>query len=513
MRILITLFFLLSVCHSGLALANSTKPYKQGFMASDSKRSGQLGIKGPFPKDNIKVLAHLENWQMGIQFCRPHSTRKAPIPFKTPNDPRANSPMTTDNWGWMDPKTKIPYALVVSMNQGLAIVNLSDPRNPKPMGVVSFPGFVIPTPENCRNNLVDKLLDHGDIKVFHNHAYLIYEGYWGKKHGPGLMVIDLAGLRDRKSCDPLKPNTCILKLKIKVFHQFKTQDGTIPLSDGHNIAINPDSGFMYITAASTPNDTKAKRPRPLKTYVLKINKHNPMDIQFIASLNMASHDIQTVTYRGPDVEHHNKEIIFVANGYPARPFNETLKIIQITNQKGEYHYKVLSASKYPLAIFGHSVWITPDYHYAIYGDEADEYAPILRWFMQNQSRDIIFDIRDLDNVKVVHQYRSTTKAVDHDHYVKGKLLYNSDFTAGLRVVDLSHLPQKKLKEIAYIDTEPRLNNFERKSKAAKALGELFDKNASELGSWSNYPFFDNGIIVVTDQLNGLFVLRLQSKER
>ena len=33
--------------------------------------------------------------------------------------------------------------------------------------------------------------------------------------------------------------------------------------------------------------------------------------------------------------------------------------------------------------------------------------------------------------------------------------------------------------------------------------------ADFLGSWSNYPYFDSGILIVSSMREGLFVLRLQ----
>ena len=31
-----------------------------------------------------------------------------------------------------------------------------------------------------------------------------------------------------------------------------------------------------------------------------------------------------------------------------------------------------------------------------------------------------------------------------------------------------------------------------------------------IGSWSNYPFFDNGVVAVTSGKEGLFILKLNS---
>ena len=37
-------------------------------------------------------------------------------------------------------------------------------------------------------------------------------------------------------------------------------------------------------------------------------------------------------------------------------------------------------------------------------------------------------------------------------------------------------------------------------------------SSGALGSWSNYPFFESGVVVVTSGLEGLFLLRVRARE-
>jgi hypothetical protein len=60
--------------------------------------------------------------------------------------------------------------------------------------------------------------------------------------------------------------------------------------------------------------------------------------------------------------------------------------------------------------------------------------------------------------------------------------------SGLRVVDISD--PKNPREVGYLDTVP--------------FGENVPGFA---GSWSNYPYFKSGTIVVTSMREGLFVVR------
>jgi hypothetical protein len=68
-------------------------------------------------------------------------------------------------------------------------------------------------------------------------------------------------------------------------------------------------------------------------------------------------------------------------------------------------------------------------------------------------------------------------------------MYQSNYAAGLRVLDVSD-PENPV-EIAHFDTAP----------LADEVPGFFD------GSWSNYPFFESGNILVTSHKQGLFVLK------
>ncbi|MEJ2502722.1 MAG: regulator, partial [Gemmatimonadota bacterium] len=74
-------------------------------------------------------------------------------------------------------------------------------------------------------------------------------------------------------------------------------------------------------------------------------------------------------------------------------------------------------------------------------------------------------------------------------YVRGDLMYLSNYAAGLRLIDISD-PENP-REVGFFDTAPYSENGP----------GFFD------GSWSNYPFFESGNILVTSHKQGLFVLR------
>jgi hypothetical protein len=72
-------------------------------------------------------------------------------------------------------------------------------------------------------------------------------------------------------------------------------------------------------------------------------------------------------------------------------------------------------------------------------------------------------------------------------------MYQSNYKSGLRILDMSSPTEPK--EVAHFDTQPYDDN-----------GPGFQ------GSWSNYPYFDSGIIVVSSIGEGLFVLEKPKQE-
>jgi hypothetical protein len=71
--------------------------------------------------------------------------------------------------------------------------------------------------------------------------------------------------------------------------------------------------------------------------------------------------------------------------------------------------------------------------------------------------------------------------------VRGNFVFQSNYSEGLRILDISNIEAPV--EVAFFDTVPG------------------DNSAGFAGSWSNYPFFPSGNIVVTSRSEGLFVVR------
>jgi choice-of-anchor B domain-containing protein len=117
-------------------------------------------------------------------------------------------------------------------------------------------------------------------------------------------------------------------------------------------------------------------------------------------------------------------------------------------------------------------------------DEGDELAGLV-----DNTRTLIWDVSDLDDPVVIKEFLNpNSTAVDHNQYVKGDKVYQSNYVQGLRILDISDIENPE--EVGFFDTVPFGDNSPR-----------FD------GSWSNYPYFESGTIVVTSGKEGLFLLK------
>lgn len=127
----------------------------------------------------------------------------------------------------------------------------------------------------------------------------------------------------------------------------------------------------------------------------------------------------------------------------------------------------------------HSAWATEDDKYLIVAYETDGLPAI------------IWDIQDLDNIEPVVTYSANLESLVHNPYVRGRFVFFSHNTEGLRVVDIADptLPV----EVGYYDTY------------AGPSGGFF-------GLWSACPYFPSGKIVGGNRTDGLYVWSFNDTE-
>ena len=335
-----------------------------------------------------------------------------------------------DIWGWTDSSTSKEYAIMGRTN-GTSFVDISDPVNPIYLGNLPPPAGEA---------------DERDIKVYADHAFIVTEA-----NDSGMQVFDLTQLRAVAS----PPAT---------FSETTHYSG---FSNAHNLAVNEDSGFAYAVGTNTCGGGL-----------------NMIDIQTPTNRTSAgcfsadgyTHDAQCVNYDGPDLDHQGKEICFNSN-------LDTLTIVDVTNKADPV---MLSRTGYSGSRYTHQGWLTEDQGYFLLDDELDEANnPDV-----TNTRTYMWNVSDLDGPALIGFHDSTTTAIDHNQYVKGSYTYQSNYRAGLRILDITDIANGNLSEEAFFDVDPGS-----------------DSSNYDDGAWSNYPFFDSGIVIVSVIEQGLFILR------
>jgi len=150
--------------------------------------------------------------------------------------------------------------------------------------------------------------------------------------------------------------------------------------------------------------------------------------------------------------------------------------------------KRISSASYPNVAYAHQGWLSADHRYFFLNDEGDELAG-----NAPTTRTLVFDISDLEDPVVAKEFFGTTPATDHNLYVKDRYMYQSNYVAGLRVIDVSD--PKNPAEVGFFDTMP--------------FGQ---DQAGFAGTWSNYPYFKSGVIAVTSMREGLFLVRFRPQQ-
>jgi choice-of-anchor B domain-containing protein len=350
--------------------------------------------------------------------------------------------MVNDVWGWTDSETGREYA-VVGRSEGTSFVDVTDPTRPVYLGQ-------LPKTEGSRGQA------WRDVKVLRDHALVVADN--AGEHG--MQVFDMTRLRD---VDPTNPPT------------FEADALYTDIASAHNLAVNEETGFAYTVGNSGGGRGCAS--------IHMIDLNDPKNPTFAGCYNDPSiglgaagqtHDAQCVIYRGPDEAYQGREICF---GY-----GETaISIGDVTDKEAAV---VVGNASMPNTAYIHQGWLTEDHRYIYVNDELDEMNGLT-----DRTRTLIWDVAELDDPVLAGEYLGETSATDHNLYVRGDMMYQSNYAAGLRVIDISDPVNPR--EVGFFDTAP----------FADDVPGFFD------GSWSNYPFFESGNILVTSHKQGLFILK------
>jgi choice-of-anchor B domain-containing protein len=354
-----------------------------------------------------------------------------------------------DIWGWTDPETGREYA-IMGTGHGTGFVDVTEPANPKLVGILPTAGI----PDNVLWR---------DIKVDGNYAFIVAE-----VTDAGMQVFDLTRLRDAQDLPEL----------------FDADAHYTEMSNTHNISINTETDYAYAIGTNTcgVNDENGG------LHIIDIS--DPLNPTFAGcglletfandgeEPNNYVHDVECVVYDGPDTDYQGREICFGSN-------ENVVAIYDVTDKS---NVEVISDTGYPTAAYTHQGSLTPNKRWFLFGDELDE--------QQNgmPTTTYIMDVSDLDAPPVPVPFSHPTASIDHNLYTHGKYVYESNYMAGLRILEQNDelLGDGQLAQAGYFDVMPGAD-----------IAEF-------AGTWSNYRFPGSGNVVIStieNAAHGLMVLK------
>ena len=311
-----------------------------------------------------------------------------------------------DCWGYTSPGGK-EYALM-GVRNAMVAVDITVPDSPVIVGSISH-----------TNTL------WGDVKTYLTYAYVVTD-----VGGNGMDIIDLTNI----------DAGTITKL------QTFTGSG---LQESHNIAIDNDSGYLYVLGGNINGGR-----------LVAFDLADPTNPVLAGSMNSFQgayvHDAQIVTLTsGPN---DGKQIAFCGNG------GTGLDIYDVTDKNNMFR---LSRTTYPNLSYAHQCWLSEDGQYLYLDDETDGI---------NETH--IVDVSDLTDPIFVTSFSSGVSATDHNVYVHNGFLYEAEYHAGVRIFCLED-PLAPV-QVGWFDTYPE------------------DDGGGFEGAWNAYPFFASGTLIVSD---------------
>jgi choice-of-anchor B domain-containing protein len=348
-------------------------------------------------------------------------------------------------------------------------VDISDPVNPVYLGRLLAPpaGACVPSlglqgppasdipdhEEECQSPLPDPISrsPHAnitgcsnslwrDVEVYNNHAFIGSE-----QSGHGLVVFDLRQLRTVTSPQTFGPTARFCGY-----------------GNSHTTSINTTTGFLYANGSNSIACAGGGGGKPII-----VNIQNPAAPVLAGCDNAGgyTHDSQCFVYQGPDTAHQGASICINSNGN-----SNQLVVDDVTNPSAVVR---LSSRTYPGAGYVHQGWITNDHRYFLLDDELDEEN------FGGFTRTYIWDMLDLDAPVLIGTHLGPTTAIDHQQFVHGNFAYQSDYRAGLRILETQDVAAGQLTEVAYFDVYPP------------------DDITDYGGTWAHYPFFHSGNVPIT----------------
>lgn len=435
----------------------------EGLAALDTALPGQAvactaGVAGPYGCDDVDLLGLVPLAGLG-------------------------GALGNDSWGWTSADGQ--EIAIMGTGRNTAFVDVTDPTSPTVIAQLPNAGGDRDEPDGALWR---------DVKVNNDHAYIVSE------RGGGLQIVDLNALVELPA-DPTRI--------IAADATWTGGTGAFALDGFHNLVINEETDTAFLVGVDSFNGRG----------MFIVDIADPLAPAFSGRFDhgLTVHDAQCTIYRGPDTDYNGSYAHGDADGDPS---NGTQAELCFTFDEDEINIVDVTDNAQPTIIntldyvnrngagtvgtdngvtgfYAHQGWLSRNHDFLIWGDELDELNTRVGALTGGTTTYWVeladLDAKDADgsfNGADVTAYAHDTLATDHNLYVVDDLIFQANYTAGLRVLRYTEdgLRNGELEEVGYFDVDPGVD----------APGFS--------GAWNVYPFFDSGTIVVSTLDEGLFVL-------
>ncbi|KAL8294469.1 hypothetical protein RB597_007860 [Gaeumannomyces tritici] len=371
----------------------------------------------------------------------------------------------SSSWGWTDPESGREF-VVSGMYDGVAFIEIL------PEGRMHHVGFL---PKWAP---VANMAYWTEIR-----PYLHYMVIGSELEGNGIQIFDMKKLLQVKKAD-----APVLFTNEKDLHGHFNE--TLPIGRTHNVVINEEAKYG-VAVGVAPRDEYCKGG--LHFFSLE-DPANPKALGCNGDDGYV-HDAQCLIYRGPDTRYQGRDICYGYN-------EDTLTIYDVTDKANS---TIISITSYEGAEYTHQGWVN-DVNWQEYLFMDDEYDEV---DASGPSKDgypttYIWDIRDLEKPRQTGLFKAANRGIDHNLYVVGDLIYQSNYGAGMRVYDISSVKEdptgSSVCEVAYFDIYPEDDDLPGGGTVAF------------VGSWSSYAMFPSGFIFINTIERGGYLVKMTKRE-
>ena len=318
---------------------------------------GSVTVEGEvFPCDSVNFLSFLGLRDLEIT--------SAAFPL--------GSTQASDIWGWLSPIGR--EITIECLDNGVVLIDSTEPVAP----------IILAKIETGKRQAA-----WCDVKVFQDVLYIVKDqsgGDLGVQTTYGVEVFNLTRIVGFESR---------LDLPVDLTPDFVYAEH----GRSHNLAINPDSGFLYSVGTATCNGG---------LHMMNLN-NNPLVPEFAGCVSGDgyTHDAQCVIYDGPDAAYTGKEICFAFN-------EDTLTIWDVSVKTSPV---MLSRTCYDEATYTHQGWVTDDFRFVILDDELDELCSVGCFggrTSRTRTTTYYFNITSLENPIASGLFTHEDASIDHN---------------------------------------------------------------------------------------------------